>query len=83
MKKFPILENKEITSWAPEFLALLGVLLYLIQAWHYAHTTIPGLDEGSYLFKGYLYLHGIYEPFQPYGPLTNKAPLAFLIPGSC
>ncbi len=62
-------------------MALLGALLYLIQAWHYAHTTIPGLDEGSYLFKGYLYLHGIYEPFQPYGPLTNKAPLAFLIPG--
>lgn len=81
MKKFPILENNKIISWAPEFLALLGVLLYLIQAWHYAHTTIPGLDEGSYLFKGYLYLHGIYKPFQPYGPLTNKAPLAFLIPG--
>ena len=81
MKKIPLLENNKITSWAPEFLALLGVLLYLIQAWHYAHTTIPGLDEGSYLFKGYLYLHGIYKPFQPYGPLTNKAPLAFLIPG--
>jgi hypothetical protein len=81
MKKFPILENKKITSWVPEFLALLGVLLYLTQVWHYAHTTIPGLDEGSYLYKGYLYLHGIYKPFQPYGPLTNKAPLAFLIPG--
>jgi len=62
-------------------LALLGALLYLIQAWHYAHTTIPGLDEGSYLFKGYLYLHGVYEPFEPYGPLTNKSPFAFLIPG--
>jgi hypothetical protein len=81
MKKFTILEYKKITSWAPEFLALLGVFIYLTQAWNYAHTTIPGLDEGSYLFKGYLYLHGIYKPFQPYGPLTNKAPLAFLIPG--
>lgn len=68
-------------SWAPELLAILGVLLYLIQALHYAYTTIPGLDEGSYLFKGYLYLHGVYKPFEPYGPLTNKAPLAFLIPG--
>lgn len=75
------MEDKKITSWAPEFLALLGVFIYLTQAWHYAHTTIPGLDEGSYLFKGFLYLRGIYEPFQPYGPLTNKAPLAFLIPG--
>jgi len=70
-----------MTSWTPVVLAILGALLYLIQAWRYAHTTIPGLDEGSYLFKGYLYLHGIYKPFQPYGPLTNKAPLAFLIPG--
>lgn len=70
-----------MTSRLPQLLAILGALLYLIQAWHYAHTTIPGLDEGSYLFKGYLFLHGIYKPFQPYGPLTNKAPLAFLIPG--
>ena len=65
----------------PSLLAVLGALLYLIQAWNYAHTTIPGLDEGSYLFKGILYLRGVYEPFEPYGPLTNKAPLAFLIPG--
>jgi hypothetical protein len=28
-----------------------------------------------------LYLRGVYEPFEPYGPLTNKAPFAFLIPG--
>ena len=66
---------------AGSFWRSLGYFSILTQAWHYAHTTIPGLDEGSYLFKGYLYLHGIYEPFQPYGPLTNKAPLAFLIPG--
>ena len=81
MKSLPILKKREMTSWTPVVLAILGALLYLIQAWRYAHTTIPGLDEGSYLFKGYLYLHGIYKPFQPYGPLTNKAPLAFLIPG--
>jgi len=81
MKKNPFFEKREMTSWVPLVLAILGALLYLIQAWNYAHTTIPGLDEGSYLFKGYLYLHGIYEPFEPYGPLTNKAPLAFLIPG--
>ncbi|HNM38455.1 MAG TPA: hypothetical protein PKI33_15400, partial [Anaerolineales bacterium] len=27
------------------------------------------------------YLNGVYKPFEPYGPLTNKAPFAFLIPG--
>lgn len=82
MKKYPVFLKKEaLASWSPHLLALVGALLYLIQAWHYAHTTIPGLDEGSYLFKGYLYLRGVYEPFEPYGPLTNKAPFAFLIPG--
>ena len=80
MKTFPFVK-KEWPSWLPGLLAVLGVLLYFSQAWQYAHTTIPGLDEGSYLFKGDLYLRGVYEPFQPYGPLTNKAPFAFLIPG--
>lgn len=73
--------RRVFASWAPHLLSLFGAILYLIQAWHYAHTTIPGLDEGSYLFKGILYLRGVYEPFEPYGPLTNKAPFAFLIPG--
>ena len=48
----------------------------------YAYTTVSSLDEGSYLLKGILYLRGVYQPFEPYGPLTNKAPFAFLIPGS-
>lgn len=81
MKNFEFFKNREWPSWMPGLLAALGGLLYLIQAVIYAHTTIPGLDEGSYLLKGILYLRGVYEPFQPYGPLTNKAPFAFLIPG--
>ena len=82
MKKKHDLERKwEWPSWAPAGLALLGALLYLIQAAIYAHTSVPGLDEGSYLLKGILYLRGTYEPFESYGPLTNKAPFAFLIPG--
>ena len=75
------LKDREWPSWTPGLLAALGVFLYLIQAVIYAHTTIPGLDEGSYLLKGILFLRGMYEPFQLYGPLTNKAPFAFLIPG--
>src|SRR5688572_23386865 len=81
MKIFDFLKNKKWPLWMPEFMAILGAVLYLIQAVIYAHTTIPGLDEGSYLLKGMLYLRGVYEPFEPYGPLTNKAPFAFLIPG--
>jgi hypothetical protein len=81
MKKINFLQNKDLPSWLPGALAILGAVLYLIQAVIHAHTSVPGLDEGSYLIKGYLYLRGVYYPFEPYGPLTNKAPFAFLIPG--
>jgi len=81
MKAYLFLKRLSLASSTPHLLALFGAILYLMQAWHYAHTTIPGLDEGSYLYKGILYLRGVYEPFEPYGPLTNKAPFAFLIPG--
>ena len=81
IKKIELLKNKQLPSWSPYLLAGLGVILYLIQAFQYAHTTVSSLDEGSYLIKGMFYLTGVYEPFEPYAPLTNKAPFAFLIPG--
>ena len=81
IKKIDFIKNREWPSWAPVGMAVLGALLYLMQAVLYAHTSVPGLDEGSYLLKGILYLRRVYEPFEPYGPLTNKAPFAFLIPG--
>ncbi len=74
-------KTKELPLWLPLMLAGLGAVLYLIQAANYAHTTVSSLDEGSYLIKGMFYLNGTYQPFEPYGPLTNKAPFAFLIPG--
>lgn len=66
--------------WSAEFTAFLGVLIYLLQAIVYAHTTISDLDEGAYLLKGWLFATGEYRPFDP-GISTNKTPLAFLIPG--
>ena len=81
MKKLIFFKNREWPSWMPVLLAGVGALLYLIQAFIYAHTTVSSLDEGSYLIKGIFYWRGVYEPFEPYGPLTNKAPFAFLIPG--
>ena len=80
MTSFKFLK-KELPSWLPFVLAGVGAILYLIQAVIYAHTTVSSLDEGSYLIKGMFYLNGVYKPFEPYGPLTNKAPFAFLIPG--
>ena len=38
-------------------------------------------DEGSYLYKGYMFAKGDYYPFQEYTFWTNKTPLSFLIPG--
>jgi 4-amino-4-deoxy-L-arabinose transferase-like glycosyltransferase len=77
----PLLQRFQLPSWAPGLLAAIGLLVYLLQALWFAHTSIPNLDEGAYLYKGYLFASGRYEPFEPYGPQTNKAPLAFLIPG--
>jgi hypothetical protein len=81
MKRVEFLKNINWPSWTPIALAVLGAFVYLIQALTYSYTTVSSLDEGSYLLKGILYLRGVYEPFEPYGPLTNKAPFAFLIPG--
>ena len=61
-------------------MALIGLAAYLIQSIIFAHTTISNLDEGAYLLKGILFATGEYRPFDP-GISTNKAPLAFLIPG--
>ncbi|HRQ23666.1 MAG TPA: glycosyltransferase family 39 protein [Anaerolineales bacterium] len=75
------LKKRELPPILPFVLAGAAALLYFIQAVGYAHTSVSGLDEGSYLLKGILYLRGVYAPFEPYGPFTNKAPFAFLIPG--
>jgi len=65
----------------PELIALLGVILYSVQAVVFAHLTLPNLDEGSYLYKGYLFAEGVYRPFQPYGFWVNKMYLAYFIWG--
>ncbi len=62
-------------------LALLGVVVYFIQAKMHAHAQESILDEGAYLYKGYLYITGRFAPFQDYGPWANHMPLSFLIPG--
>ena len=65
----------------PEIIALLGAILYIAQSVLFTHIHLPNFDEGSYLFKGYLFAKGVYKPFQPYGFWVNKMPLAFFIWG--
>ena len=62
-------------------LALSGGIAYSIQSWIYTHTLPSVLDEGNYLYKGYLFVSGEYQPYQDYGVWTNHMPLSFLIPG--
>ncbi|MFN8413220.1 MAG: glycosyltransferase family 39 protein [Anaerolineales bacterium] len=81
MNKIEQTEIKESFLRSAELLALLGLLVYIVQSMIFAHTTPSNLDEGGYLYKGYLFATNVYHPFQPYGVWTNKAPLAFLIPG--
>jgi hypothetical protein len=64
-----------------EIIAVLGLMLYVAQSWYFVHSLDSIGDEGSYLYKGYSFARGAYYPFQEYTFWTNKAPLAFLIPG--
>jgi len=61
--------------------AVLGGIVFLIAALHFAHHQHPVIDEGTYLYKGLLFARGVYRPFQPNGPWMNHMPLSFLIPG--
>lgn len=68
-------------SWLPVLLALAGFLVYFLQALDTARTKTSFLDEGLYVYKGWLFATGQYVPFQDYGLWTNHAILSFLIPG--
>lgn len=80
MDRTTLFQKQAWPAYTADVLALLGLLAYFIQAMVFAHTTISNLDEGAYLLKGVLFATGEYRPFDP-GISTNKAPLAFLIPG--
>lgn len=65
----------------PGVITLVGFGFYVFLAWGHSHGQVSVLDEGLYLYKGYLFATGEYQPFQDFGPLTNHMPLSFLIPG--
>ncbi|MGB7116027.1 MAG: hypothetical protein WBD56_07770 [Anaerolineales bacterium] len=68
--------------WLAEVVSLLGCIVFILQLWKYARLLPSVLDEGTYLYKGLLYVSGQYTMYQFYGPWSNKMPLSFLIPGS-
>ncbi|UCD42495.1 MAG: glycosyltransferase family 39 protein [Chloroflexota bacterium] len=67
--------------WIAEVIAMLGGIVYLIQLIRFATMQVSILDEGAYLYKGYLFATGQYTPFQDFGPWMNHMPFSFLIPG--
>ncbi len=78
--------NTQMNRWGTKtgiasVLALMGVAVYLAFSMHFANTQRATIDEGLYLYKGYLFAKGIYQPFQDYGPRTEYSPLSYLIPG--
>jgi hypothetical protein len=67
--------------WLPSLLAIAGFFAYILRALEIARTRTSFLDEGLYLYKGYLFATGQQIPFADYGVWTNHAILSFLIPG--
>lgn len=68
--------------WFAILLALAGGGYYAWQAWGMVNSLSSFvLDESLYIYKGFLFAAGKYQPFQDYGPLTNHMPLSFVIPG--
>lgn len=70
-----------LARWLSSGISLAGMAIYASMLWTFAHTQFSVLDEGLYLYKGWLFTGGRYTPFQDYGVWTNQMPLAFLIPG--
>jgi len=82
MQKVVVLARKIASlPWLPAFLTIAGFLAYILRAVEIARTKTSFLDEGLYLYKGYLFANGLQTPFADYGLWTNHAILSFLIPG--
>jgi len=82
MQKLSDLARRIISlPWLPAFLTIAGFTVYILQAIAIAHTKTSFLDEGLYVYKGWLFATGQYVPFEEYGLWTNHAILSFLIPG--
>ena len=82
------MRQRLINSWQryPKIIALAvglpGLAFFLVQAWSLAaRLPAAGSGEGIYLYKGYLFASGRYQPFEDFGPITDQLPVSYLIPG--
>ncbi|GAB4489192.1 MAG: hypothetical protein Fur0016_21240 [Anaerolineales bacterium] len=70
-----------VRPFLADYLSLAGVFVYAGVIWHFAHVQFSVVDEGLYLYKGWLLASGAYRPFQDDGLWMNQMPLSYLIPG--
>jgi len=70
--------NKPLLAY---LIAILGGLVFAIQAWQYAHFQTSFVDEGAFLYMGHRFLDGTGVSYGSLGPWGYYAPLSFLIPG--
>ena len=68
-------------SWMPLFVSLSGGVVYVLHALNIARTKTSFLDEGMYLYKGWLFISGQQTPYADFGVQTNHSILSYLIPG--
>jgi hypothetical protein len=68
-------------KWLAQILAGLGGIVYYLQLVYFLRTQASGLDEGMYLYEGYLFSVGHYIPYQDFGIRMYQLPMAYLIPG--
>ncbi|MGD0612137.1 MAG: hypothetical protein ABSB41_11540 [Anaerolineales bacterium] len=64
-----------------ELLAFLGGGVYVAQNVLYAFTQMSEVDEGGYLYQGYLFVTGVYHPFQVNGLWMYYPPFSYLFWG--
>ena len=62
-------------------LSFLAGCIYLVQSVFYIYTQRSMVDEGAYLYQGFLFAKNVYRPFQNYGLWQYNAPLSYIIPG--
>ena len=65
----------------PQIAAILGFMLYTAFAAFAGNTSLPNMDEGSFLLKGLTFVNGKYHYLQPYAYWNNKLYLPFYIFG--
>lgn len=73
--------NLRTREYIPLLTTILGIICYFAQSVNVAYTGKPNLDEGLYVYKGWLLVIGQYTPYEVDGLYLNHGILSFLIPG--